>query len=39
MSDSGHDRTWPPVHLRIGSERLAVGSGEFQRIKTVAMLP
>jgi aldehyde dehydrogenase (NAD+) len=27
MTDSGHDRTRPQVHLRIGSERLAAGSG------------
>ncbi len=27
MTDSGYDRTRPPVHLRIGRERLAAGSG------------
>lgn len=27
MTDSGYDRTRPQVHLRIGGERLAAGSG------------
>ncbi|MBL7500941.1 aldehyde dehydrogenase [Frankia sp. CNm7] len=27
MADSGYDRTRPEVHLRIGAERLAAGSG------------